>query len=445
MNCKSVRKSLSAYLDNEVDNEASEKITEHLLKCPECNAEFNKLEKVSKAIDAVYAETEIPAGLVEELINETNRNIGETEQNTILNLVKKLFEVFLRKKRLALGIGGVFILFVFVSSNWNSVSNRFTKGHPSFIIEEKQFSSIEAAQKSISQIPFLIPQKIKQSYKLDNITYSKDKENSSSVAFNYKDSDKNTLKVEYYSRGDNVEAQSDFTIVNSDIVRIHRVGSYNAVPPGTTPTEKDMSTYKEAYLELSNYNIMIHLNYSGQVNKGDISDDEMIAGIIEGFLNSQIFNPKDKSEGFFNSKTIKYNSFSEFKQNVQVNIHVNEPKYIPKGFKFKYIIYKGYNSVIYNIAAIYENETGVQLTVDYMTKGASSRFGNNNDKFVQRGIYKIKSDENGKVALIPYTERQYGHQFSDYDMNIYLQYKTGSLNYDNSYDSELKKIVESME
>ncbi len=48
---------------------------------------------------------------------------------------------------------------------------------------------------------------------------------------------------------------------------------------------------------------------------------------------------------------------------------------IPKGFKFKYIKFKGYNSVKYNIAAIYENE---------------------------------------KVALIPYTERQYGHQFSHY-------------------------------
>jgi hypothetical protein len=69
---------------------------------------------------------------------------------------------------------------------------------------------------------------------------------------------------------------------------------------------------------------------------------------------------------------------------------------------------------------------------------------NNNDKFEQRNVYKVQCDGNDKGYLIPYTERQLRHQFRDYDMNIYLQYKFGETNYDNSYDNELRRIVESL-
>jgi anti-sigma factor RsiW len=43
MNCEWVRDSMSAYMDGELSESRKEMIDIHLLDCPECKAEFNRL------------------------------------------------------------------------------------------------------------------------------------------------------------------------------------------------------------------------------------------------------------------------------------------------------------------------------------------------------------------------------------------------------------------
>ncbi|MBW9158817.1 hypothetical protein G9F71_010480 [Clostridium sp. FP2] len=365
---------------------------------------------------------------------------------------KRLREIFAKKKRLLIGSGGLFILIFLVLFNkydaFFNISNALSKGHPAYIIEEKHFKSIESAQIYIKEIPFVVPQKIKTSYKVKEITYSKTKENSCSVVFRYKDDNNNELRLEYHSKGDNIESNSDFRIVNPDIVRIETEKGYGIAQKATNPVGNTILTSKFLHLELPKYSMTANLFYSEEVNTFDKSDDEMLAGIIEGFLHSEIFYAKTESDIIFDSLTLRFNSFSEFKQSVPLDVYINEPKYIPNGFNFKYIIYKRYKdnpSHVFNITAIYENSEGIQLSINYMTFEKSGIHVNNNNTFEQRNIYKIQCDGNDKGYLIPYTERQLRYQFSNFDMNIYLQYKSGEVDYDNTYDNELRKIVESIE
>lgn len=350
------------------------------------------------------------------------------------------------QKRLLLISGGLFILIFFLLFNKYDV---LSKGRPSYIVEQKHFKSIGSAQIGIKQIPFVVPQKIKTSYKLIDITYFKTKENSCSVVFQYKDDNNNELLLDYYSKGDNSEGYTDFSIVNPDVVRIATDKSYGIAENATNQEEGNIIlTSKLLYLELPEYTIRANLSYGEEANTSDKSDDEMLARIIEGFLHSKIFYAKTEKDIIFNSLTFRFNSFSELKQSIPLDIHINEPKYIPKGFNFKYIIYKRYKDNperIFNITAIYENAQGIQLSINYMTFEKSGIHVNNDNKFEQRNVYKIQCDVYDKGNLIPYTERQLRKQFSNYDMNIYLQYKSGETDYDNSYDSELRKIVESIE
>jgi hypothetical protein len=186
--------------------------------------------------------------------------------------------IFAKRKRLLMGIGGLFILILFVLFNKENIflkiSNAFKKGRPAYIVVEKRFKSIKSAQRYIKEIPFVVPQKIKTSYKLRDITYSKTKENSCSVAFQYKDDNNNELWFEYYSKGEN-------SILYS----------------------------KRLYFEVPKYVIRAQLSYSPGTNATDESDNEMLAGIIDGFLHSEIFYAKTENDIIFDSLTLRFNSF----------------------------------------------------------------------------------------------------------------------------------------
>ncbi|MBZ9621823.1 zf-HC2 domain-containing protein [Clostridium sp. FP2] len=58
MNCLSVQKRLSAYMDNEVNEQTVKEISNHLAKCTKCNY----------AVAAIYKQTGFPKGFREELI-----------------------------------------------------------------------------------------------------------------------------------------------------------------------------------------------------------------------------------------------------------------------------------------------------------------------------------------------------------------------------------------
>jgi hypothetical protein len=46
MNCSQLRQKLSAFMDNELDDETSSLIGQHIERCPECQEYFGKLRKM---------------------------------------------------------------------------------------------------------------------------------------------------------------------------------------------------------------------------------------------------------------------------------------------------------------------------------------------------------------------------------------------------------------
>jgi anti-sigma factor RsiW len=67
MNCKTVRPLLSAYLDRELDGNASLDVREHVHRCPECEAELNGLRDVKRMLERL-PDAEPPADLEERLL-----------------------------------------------------------------------------------------------------------------------------------------------------------------------------------------------------------------------------------------------------------------------------------------------------------------------------------------------------------------------------------------
>lgn len=72
MNCKEMRKLISAYMDNELDPKNKEKVETHIKECPYCQKELKELTKLSNTIHS-FKKEELPANFrvfVKEKIQE---------------------------------------------------------------------------------------------------------------------------------------------------------------------------------------------------------------------------------------------------------------------------------------------------------------------------------------------------------------------------------------
>jgi hypothetical protein len=355
------------------------------------------------------------------------------------------------KNKLLFGTLGMFLLVVFIlvimRSIYPGTVNQIFSKRPSHRLIEKHFNSIESAKKHIKDIPLVVPQKIHTDYEIKDITYYNTLDNNCIVNLIYADKNKNQLILGYYSKDDNVQVDSDFKI-NPDIVRIeNEVNNAEGQNTANSPDNVSLNS-KYLRLELPRYNLAASLLYSNDIKSNGISDDEMLIGIIEEFLQSELFYLKTENDILFGTTALKLNSFSELAKNVQP-IQIKEPKYIPSGFNFKHIIYervKNEPDLLFNATAIYGKGDDIQLTINYMRSTPNRGIIDvNSKKFEQRNVYKIECVENGKGILVPYVERQLRYQFYTFDMNVLLQYKSGKTNFGESFDNELIKIVESVQ
>ena len=53
MNCHKVQKSMSAFLDEGLDREIKETVSQHLARCPDCGAGFERLRYVRSALQSL--------------------------------------------------------------------------------------------------------------------------------------------------------------------------------------------------------------------------------------------------------------------------------------------------------------------------------------------------------------------------------------------------------
>ncbi len=112
MNCKNVRKNLSAYVDEELSQELMNNIGRHIEHCPECRSEFEDLI------------------ILTNMFKETERlDAGKEIKNRILNAINSQYEktdngVFYRY---ALALTSVLILIFGISASivLNDMADRY--------------------------------------------------------------------------------------------------------------------------------------------------------------------------------------------------------------------------------------------------------------------------------------------------------------------------------
>jgi len=87
MKCRDIQEKLSAYIDEELNPDQLENVTQHLIRCPECRSELEALQKVDTVLNnaPLYS---VSARFSEKLIQE----IGVTpSSNENLNIIYLIF------------------------------------------------------------------------------------------------------------------------------------------------------------------------------------------------------------------------------------------------------------------------------------------------------------------------------------------------------------------
>ena len=86
MECRDIQKKLSAYIDEELNPDQFENVTQHLLHCPECSSALEDLQKVDTVLNnaPLYS---VPAKFSEKLMQEIDITSSSTENLNIINLI----------------------------------------------------------------------------------------------------------------------------------------------------------------------------------------------------------------------------------------------------------------------------------------------------------------------------------------------------------------------
>jgi hypothetical protein len=134
-NCNSVRESLGAWLDGELDPSASEVIRGHLQECPTCRQERRQLEKLDSALRGVL-DSEAARISFQPFWSRVQGRIGQKEARQE-NLLARLRTAFVGP-RLGWAIPAVILLLLGVLS-----ADSFLPGWRIFG-QRKNFASVES-------------------------------------------------------------------------------------------------------------------------------------------------------------------------------------------------------------------------------------------------------------------------------------------------------------
>jgi len=86
MKCRDIQEKLSAYIDEELNPDQFENVTQHLSHCPECSSALEVLQKVDTVLNnaPLYS---VPAKFSEKLMQEIDIASSSTENLNIINLI----------------------------------------------------------------------------------------------------------------------------------------------------------------------------------------------------------------------------------------------------------------------------------------------------------------------------------------------------------------------
>ena len=86
MKCRDIQEKLSAYIDEELNPDQFENVTQHLSHCLECSSALKDLQRVDTVLNnaPLYS---VPAKFSEKLMHEIDITSSSTENLNIINLI----------------------------------------------------------------------------------------------------------------------------------------------------------------------------------------------------------------------------------------------------------------------------------------------------------------------------------------------------------------------
>ena len=86
MKCRDIQEKLSAYIDEELNPDQFENVTQHLLHCQKCSSALEDLQKVDTVLNnaPLYS---VPAKFSEKLMQEIDITSSSTENLNIISLI----------------------------------------------------------------------------------------------------------------------------------------------------------------------------------------------------------------------------------------------------------------------------------------------------------------------------------------------------------------------
>jgi hypothetical protein len=92
MNCKNIRKKLSAYIDGETDAALSQHITGHLSRCTPCRKEFHSLQEADSFLKKLPVH-EISPGFTRQVLSEIRTDSSPNIFNWLFKFIEKFFDL----------------------------------------------------------------------------------------------------------------------------------------------------------------------------------------------------------------------------------------------------------------------------------------------------------------------------------------------------------------
>lgn len=352
------------------------------------------------------------------------------------------------KKQFIIGIPIVTLLFSLIIINDGCTKNNSKESAalPAYILEQRTFNSVDAAQKYVKGIPVISPVSIPEGFKLSKIMYTKNKDSSTEISFTYEDKKFNELDIDY-TLNEDLNEQYKLQHLNIDFLKVDTSVGYSQ-PKGVTVTKKNHQsplTQKTIRTCIGKYLIGASISYNSKTPDEDRTGDNELASIMEEYLNSELINSDNINA---ENKYTLYSSFDDLMKALPQGVNIIKPNYIPEGFKLeniKYIMVNP-NTNFFIIDAAYKNSNNARIIFDYELSGKTFIKINNNE--VQTNTaYIINTDENKKITLLPFMEKSISYRNNCFDLNIYMQYdkndeKNNTLN--DVSNTELQKILQSI-
>lgn len=128
MNCKESLELMSLYIDNEITEEESDSLLNHIKACPSCKKEFEEIKKIVYYLNN-EKELELPEGFHEELLNKIKEIDSLPEQNEKIIPLKTKTKSYFRK---FYAVAAIVVLSFITINGANFVKNNTANNIPDF-------------------------------------------------------------------------------------------------------------------------------------------------------------------------------------------------------------------------------------------------------------------------------------------------------------------------